>query len=95
MRIQHLMHKRLNLHQPYWPRSSQAGQASSQMVMHYGTTEMNHSAIDAHFRAPKRLSVTLPHATYEQLVQKSGWEGRSISNLAAFLLENALKPSSF
>jgi len=56
---------------------------------------MNHGAIDAHFRTPKRLSVTLSFATYEQLVQKSDWEGRSISNLAAFLLENALKPSVF
>jgi hypothetical protein len=55
---------------------------------------MHHSAIDSHFRAPKRLSVTLPHATYEQLVQQSGWEGRSISNLAAFLLENAIKPTA-
>lgn len=49
-------------------------------------------AMDNHFRTPKRLSVTLPQATYEQLVQKSGWEGRSISNLAAYLLENALNP---
>lgn len=60
------------------------------------TTQANHLtlALDAHFRTPKRLSVTLPHATYEQLVQQSGWEGRSISNLAAFLLENALKPTA-
>ena len=64
------------------------------MVMHSLTTQMHHSAIDSHFRAPKRLSVTLPHATYEQLVQKSGWEGRSISNLAAFLLENAIKSTA-
>ncbi|MEX0587809.1 MAG: hypothetical protein WD136_01000 [Cyanobium sp.] len=42
------------------------------------------------FRTPKRLSVTLPEATYDRLVQKSGWEGRSISNLAAFLLERAV-----
>ena len=65
------------------------------MVMHSHTIETSHSSIDAHFRAPKRLSVTLSHATYEQLVQKSGWEGRSISNLAAFLLENALQTGSF
>lgn len=65
------------------------------MVMHPRTTQMGHSAIDAHFRAPKRLSVTLPHATYKQLVQISDWEGRSISNLAAFLLENAMKSTAF
>jgi len=56
---------------------------------------MNQLAIDVHFRTPKRLSVTLPLATYEQLVQQSGWEGRSISNLAAFLLESALNPTGF
>lgn len=56
---------------------------------------MGQLAIGAPFRTPKRLSVTLPLATYEQLVKKSGWEGRSISNLAAFLLENALNPTVF
>ncbi len=63
--------------------------------MHFHITQGNHNAIEAHFRTPKRLSVTVPNATYEQLVQQSGWEGRSISNLAAFLLENALKPNGF
>ncbi len=52
------------------------------------------SALEFHLRTPKRLSVTLPHTTYEHLVQKSSWEGRSISNLAAFLLESALTPGS-
>lgn len=65
------------------------------MAMHSHTSPMNQLAVDVHFRTPKRLSVTLPLATYEQLVQKSGWEGRSISNLAAFLLESALNPMGF
>jgi hypothetical protein len=52
------------------------------------------STLEFHLRTPKRLSVTLPQTTYENLVQKSSWEGRSISNLAAFLLESALTPGS-
>lgn len=42
-------------------------------------------------RAPKRLSITLAQQPYEQLLQRSDWEGRSLSNLAAYLLEQALE----
>lgn len=42
-------------------------------------------------RAPKRLSITLALQPYEQLLQRSDWEGRSVSNLAAYLLEQALE----
>jgi hypothetical protein len=41
-------------------------------------------------RAPKRISITLPMRPYEQLQKRSDWEGRSLSNLAAYLLEKAL-----
>ena len=41
-------------------------------------------------RKPQRISVTLPEATYELLLEHSNREGRSISNLAAFLLERAI-----
>jgi hypothetical protein len=41
-------------------------------------------------RAPKRISITLPMRPYEQLLKRSDWEGRSLSNLAAYLLEKAL-----
>jgi hypothetical protein len=41
-------------------------------------------------RAPRRISITLPLHPYEQLLKRSDWEGRSLSNLAAFLLEQAL-----
>ena len=41
-------------------------------------------------RAPKRISITLPLRPYEQLLKRSDWEGRSLSNLAAYLLEQAL-----
>ena len=41
-------------------------------------------------RAPKRISITLAMQPYEQLQKRSDWEGRSLSNLAAYLLEQAL-----
>jgi hypothetical protein len=45
-------------------------------------------------RAPKRISITLPMRPYEQLLKRSDWEGRSLSNLAAYLLEKALTEAS-
>ena len=42
------------------------------------------------FRSPKRISITIPHNAYENLIKQSDEEGRSMSNLAAFLLESAL-----
>ena len=41
------------------------------------------------FRKPQRISITLPYETYRHLIERSVREGRSISNLAAFLLEAA------
>lgn len=46
--------------------------------------------LPALFRSPRRITVTLAHQTYEQLQQRCDKEGRSLSNLAAFLLEVAL-----
>lgn len=43
------------------------------------------------FRSPRRITITLAMHTYEQLQQRCDGEGRSLSNLAAFLLEVALK----
>ncbi len=43
------------------------------------------------FRAPHRISITLPHNTYHLLLERSDFEGRSLSNLAAFLLETSLE----
>lgn len=41
------------------------------------------------FRSPKRISITVSHATYERLLKRSDREGRSLSNLAAYLLETS------
>ncbi|KEF43404.1 MAG: hypothetical protein ER33_01280 [Cyanobium sp. CACIAM 14] len=42
------------------------------------------------FRSPQRVTITIPYATYQQLLERSDRQGRSMSNLAAYLLESAL-----
>ena len=41
-------------------------------------------------RAPQRVTITLNYAAYKGLERRSAMEGRSMSNLAAFILEKAL-----
>ncbi len=55
----------------------------------YGDPPHNGKSARA-FRSPKRISITLPDSTYQQLVHRSNAEGRSMSNLASFLLDNSL-----
>lgn len=38
----------------------------------------------------RRISVTIPGSTYEALLQRSNEDGRSISNLASYILESWL-----
>jgi hypothetical protein len=40
-------------------------------------------------RRPLRISATISGALYERLQERAAAEGRSISNLASFLLESA------
>lgn len=42
-------------------------------------------------RKPQRISITISQSTYDRLISRSDQEGRSISNLAAYLLENGLE----
>jgi hypothetical protein len=42
------------------------------------------------FRKPVRVTITLPHNIYMYLKKRSDEEGRSLSNLAAFLIEKSL-----
>ena len=42
------------------------------------------------FRKPRRVTVTIPHATYLELERRSYEQGRSLSNLSAYLLECAI-----
>ena len=41
----------------------------------------------AAFRSPQRITITAPNQLYQRLVERSNCEGRSLRNLAAFLLE--------
>jgi hypothetical protein len=43
------------------------------------------------FRKPVRITITVPHSTHLALAGRSDEEGRSLSNLAAYILENALR----
>jgi hypothetical protein len=43
-------------------------------------------------RRPVRVTTTMPAALHEQLLHRSDLEGRSLSNLIAYLLEVALEP---
>jgi hypothetical protein len=44
----------------------------------------------ASFKAPARVSITIPESVNEGLITISREQGRSLSNLAAYLLEWAL-----
>jgi len=42
------------------------------------------------FRSPRRITITLPHNAFCALQERSDVEGRSLSNLAAYLIESSL-----
>ena len=48
------------------------------------------SSTNKAFRTSQRLTITVAQATLEALIHRSSSEGRSISNLAAYLLEASL-----
>jgi len=41
-------------------------------------------------RKPMRITITVSFGTHEALIRQSDEEGRSLSNLAAYLLERSL-----
>lgn len=45
-------------------------------------------------RQPRRISITLSYHVHEALLHRSEEEGRSVSNLCAFLLEDALRDTN-
>jgi len=53
---------------------------------------MPHPMLKKAFRHPRRITITVSRLTYEMLQDRSDDEGRSLSNLASFLLELALSP---
>ena len=42
------------------------------------------------FRSSPRLTITVAYSTLNALIERSDREGRSLSNLAAYLLESSL-----
>jgi hypothetical protein len=48
--------------------------------------QLQQNALGLQQKAPKRITITVPFAILDQLIERSGYEGRSIINLAAFLL---------
>ena len=46
------------------------------------------------FAHPQRISITLAQHVFDSLVKRSQRQGRSLSNLAAYLLETALNEAA-
>lgn len=42
-------------------------------------------------RKPQRLTITVPWSTFERIERHATEQGRSLSNLSAYLLERALE----
>ena len=42
-------------------------------------------------RAPVRISITLPYLIHKQLDDRATFEGRSLSNLCAYLLQRGIE----
>lgn len=51
------------------------------------TTAATAATVPPYQRNPRRITITVPFATHQRLLNQSDDEGRSLSNLAAHLLE--------
>ena len=73
-------------------RSARGLNAPAAIAPPTGSLAVPHgSEVQTAFRSPRRVTITLPWSTYEALQVRADAEGRSLSNLAAFLLESAIK----
>jgi hypothetical protein len=54
-------------------------------------SQLPDSDLDQDLKRPKRITITVNHSLYTKLVERSSSEGRSISNLASYLLERELE----
>lgn len=57
---------------------------------HHRQPPMELATLPLAARKPVRLSITIPHGIYLRIEQQASYEGRSMSNLAAHLLEISL-----
>ena len=60
-----------------------------QITYEFSTSPLQLQQVAPSFRSPRRISITVAHHTYNRLIEQSDREGRSLSNLAAYLLELA------
>lgn len=60
------------------------------MVTSRATGQSSASLPNPAFRSPRRITITVPYGAYQRLIERSEQEGRSLSNLAAYLLETAM-----
>lgn len=65
---------------------------SSELPVAIAMDDPANSISEAH-RKPKRVTITIPYATYVALEKRSYEQGRSLSNLSAYLLECAVSDS--
>lgn len=52
---------------------------------------MSASPLELVSRRPRRVSITMPDSTYRSLLRLSDDQGRSLSNLSSYLLEQAVE----
>jgi hypothetical protein len=73
-------------------RSARGLNAPAAIASPTGSLPVPHgSEVQTAFRSPRRVTITLAWSTYEALQVRADAEGRSLSNLAAFLLESGIK----
>lgn len=53
------------------------------------------TSIPKYARSSKRVTITIPFHVFSAIVNRSQEEGRSISNLMAYLLERAIEQGKF
>jgi hypothetical protein len=66
--------------------------SANTMTSGFQSARRGHNARLWH-RKPRRITITIPDITYSQLLDCSNRQGRSISNLAAYLLEQSVQES--
>lgn len=61
------------------------------MIQQFKAVETRSKAGHPSLRHPQRICITLPHHVFEALLRRSAEQGRSMSNLSAYLLELSLQ----
>ena len=63
------------------------------LTQYDNATQATVSPLNLLHRKPQRISITLSYSIYCELIRVSDLQGRSLSNLAAFLLEQSVRTS--